>query len=376
MTKKMRELQNKILGKVEASKAFMEDGRTEEAENALNEADSLQKELDLLARIEEKEMEKVQEKIPEQKSKVSGFGIMKKLLSHQQLSDTEKGALLSGTSAENGENYLIPEDVRLGINELRRSYISAKDIVTVTTTNALTGSENWEKGTPSGLTSFNDGDTIPEEADPQFERKTFTIGFRGKLIPISRILIGAEQAGLMAYLNRWFVKNATITENADIFAKLKAGYNSGKPLAVDGWRALKKSINTALEPACLIGGVIVTNQSGFACLDEEEDNDGRPVLQPNPANSTQKLFQGLPVIVFPDTHLPNIDSTHFPMIYGDTKAGCTFVDYQSLEFAISEHFGFDKNQNYMRVIEGYDVMSTDTSAYIYGSFAATSAAAE
>jgi HK97 family phage major capsid protein len=175
----------------------------------------------------------------------------------------------------------------------------------------------------------------------------------------------------MAYLDRWFVRNAIISENAKIFETLKNGYNEGTPKAINGWKALKKSINVDLDPSCLIGGVIVTNQSGFACLDEEEDKDGRPVLHANPAHPTEKLFQGLPVIVFPDSHLPNIDATHFPVIYGNTKAGATFVEHSSLEFAISEHFFFNKNQNCLRVIEGFDVMSTDKGAYIYGSFSAS-----
>jgi HK97 family phage major capsid protein len=126
-----------------------------------------------------------------------------------------------------------------------------------------------------------------------------------------------------------------------------------------------------LDPSCLIDGVIATNQSGFAALDAEEDKDGRPVLQANPAHPTEKLFQGLRIKVYPDAQLPNIDATHFPMIYGATKAGATFVEHQNLEFAISEHFLFNKNQNCLRVVEGFDVMSTDTDAYIYASFAAS-----
>jgi hypothetical protein len=42
-----------------------------------------------------------------------------------------------------------------------------------------------------------------------------------------------------------------------------------------------------------------------------------------------------------------------------------------LEFNVSEHYFFGKNQNCLRVIEGFDVMSTDTGAYIYGSFTAS-----
>lgn len=291
---------------------------------------------------------------------------MKKLLSCQRLNETEKAALVTGSSSQNGENYLVPEDVRLEIKELRRSYRSAKNIVTVTPTFALTGSDNYESGTPAGLTSFNDGEEITEETGMKFTRKTFTIGWHGKLIPISRVLAGAEKAGLMSYINRWFVKNAIITENAAIFAKLKNGYNSGTPKTLKHWMELKYSINKDIDPDCLINGLIVTNQSGFNYLDTALDANGRPILQPDPSSATLKMFQGYPIIVFSDIQLPNIADKKYPIFYGDTKAGCEFVEYMNLEFAFSEHYGFGKNQNFMRVIEGFDVMSTDTDAYIYG----------
>jgi HK97 family phage major capsid protein len=259
------------------------------------------------------------------------------------------------------------------IIKLRKTYISAKPLVSVVQTTSLAGSFNFEAGSAAGLIEFEDGDTIGEDSDISFAAKKFAIKWFGKIIPVSRILQGAEKAGLLSYIDDWFVKNAILSENAKIFATLKAGYNAGTPKAVAGWKALKKSINVDLDPACKIDGVIITNQSGFAALDEEEDKDGKPVLQPNPANPTQKLFQGLTVHVFPDAQLPNIDTTHFPMIYGSTKAGCKFIEHQALEFAASEHAGFTKNQNVLRVIEGFDVMSADTTAYIYGSFAATTA---
>jgi HK97 family phage major capsid protein len=214
---------------------------------------------------------------------------------------------------------------------------------------------------------FEQVQSMLEESGVKFVLKKFTIGFKGKLIPVSRILLGAAKASLMNYLNRWFVKNAVISENAKIFSVLKSGYNGGTPKALTGWKGLKKSINKDLDPSCKIDGVIVTNQSGWAYLDEEEDKNGRPILQPNPANATEKLFQNMVVHVFPDAQLPNIDETHAPVIYGSTKAGCTFVEHLNMEFAISEHVLFKKNQNCLRVIEGFDAMSTDTSAYIYGS---------
>ena len=374
MNKRMRELQAQIKTLRDEAEQLITDKDFDAACAKLDEIDALQKEYEVEARMFKANKDQVPE-APVVAEKASGFKILAKMLGKAKLTDTEKSALVTGTNAANGEEYLLPEDIKLEINELRKTYISARDIVTVEQTDALSGSVNYEAGAPAGLTSFDDGAEISEETAPKFVRKLFTIGFFGKLIPISRILLGAEKAGLMGYINRWFIKNAIITENAAIFAQLKAGYNGGAPKAVKGWKALKKSINVDLDPSCLLDGHIVTNQSGFAALDAEEDADGKPVLQPNPAHATEKLFQGLPVKVFPDAQLPNIDATHFPMFYGSTKAGCTFVEYQALTFDISEHFLFNKNQNCLRVTEGFDVMEADTSAYIYGSFEASEASA-
>lgn len=374
MNKKMRELKAKILELTNQAKAYTEGESKdlEKAEAILNEVDQLQKEYDIEARLNSvnKAQADIAEPVVEQKA--DGFTAMAKAMKGERLTEAEK-ALITGANAANGENLLVPDDVKAAINELRKSYISAKELVNVETTEALAGSVNYEKDTVAGLTDFEDGDAIAEGA-PEFEKKTFAIKWKGKLIPVSRILKGAEKGDLMGYLNRWFVKNATISENAAIFATLKAGYNGGAPKALAGWKAFKKSINVDLDPSCKINGIIATNQSGFACLDEEEDANGRPILQTNPANPTEKVFQGLVVKVYPDAQLPNIDATHFPVFYGDTKAGATMKEHKSLEFSVSEHYLFNKNQDCLRVVEGFDVMSTDTGAYIYGSLSATTKA--
>ena len=373
MNKKMRELQAAIDAAHAEAKGYM-DGEAKDldkAQAALDKADELRKEYEIEAKLFEAEKKDAPPAPPVAEMGADGFKAMTKLLKNQLLTEKEK-ALISGEGATAGENNLVPEDVKAEINELRKSYVSAKNLVNVVKTDSLAGAINFEKGAAAGLTEFEDGDAIAE-GNPTFEAKKFAIKWFGKIIPVSRILLGAEKAGLLGYLDRWFVKNAVLSENAKIFEVMKAGYNSGAPKALAGWKAFKKSINVDLDPACLLDGAIITNQSGFAALDEEEDKEGRPVLQPNPANPTQKLFQGMPIYVFPDAQLANIDGTHFPVIYGSLKAGCTFVEHRALEFAASEHANFNKNQNTLRVIEGFDVMAADTTAYVYGSFAATTA---
>ena len=308
------------------------------------------------------------------KKKVSGFEAFRKFLRREKLTEPEQAqiqkALITGDDAVSGENYLVPADVQTEIHELRRTYVSAKELVNVVPVKTLTGSFPVETGSPSGLIAFDDGDSITVETNPTFGSKSWKIIFYGKLIPISNVLLKHAKT-LRSYLNKWFVRNAIISENTKIFATLKAGYNSGTPKAVAGWTALKHSLRVDLDPSCLIDGVIATNQDGFACLDDEVDGNGRPILQPNPKDPTEMIFCGLPVKVYPKSVLPNIDSTHFPIFYGCTKAGADFEEYEDLLFKTSTEYGFDKNQEYLRVIEGFDCISTDTSAYIYGSLSAT-----
>lgn len=370
MSKKMRELLAQIEAKKTMVKGYLaeETKDLEKAEVVMNEIENLQKEFEIEKKLHDDEMTEVEEtvdaKVEEKSVKANGFQVIAKMLLKRNLDDNEKALIVGGT---NGENNLIPEDVKLEINELRKQYVSAKHLLTVETTDTLTGSVNYEEGNVVGLVDMTDGGDIDNADAPKFARKQFTIGFMGKLIPISRILLGSEKAGLLAYINKWFVKNAIVSENAKIFNTLKA---DKEVKAITGWEALKKSINVDLDPACLIDGVIVTNQTGFATLDEEVDNDGRPILCANPTNPTQKMFQGLPIHVFSDAQLANVDGKA-PIFYGSLKAGATFVEYGKMEFATSEHYFFGKNQNALRVIEGFDVMGTDVDAYVYGTFEGT-----
>jgi len=393
MNKKMKELLAQIDGKVASAQALMEAGETEKAAACMDEADKLQRDYDTEERIYNAQKRQVpakpqpahggeEEDDGEGKEKsVSGFALIAKCLRGQPFTEDEleaitpepevAKALLTGTNAANGESYLIPEDVDNKINELRRRFVSAKELVTEMPTTVLSGSFTWENGAPVGLVAFDDGNDIPASDEPKFKNVKFAISFKGAIIPISNILTAVEAAGLTAYLNRWFVKKAVISENADIFAELK---NGKEAKALTGMDDLQESLNLDLDPDCLIGGVIATNQTGFNLMDKEKDANGRKLLQPDPAKPTGKLFKGLPVKVYSDAQLPNVDGKA-PVFYGDTKAGVWFIGFQYTFFASSAHAGFKKNQTLLRVIEGYDVIAADKEAYCYGLLAPAVAAA-
>lgn len=366
MNKRMREILAKMEQLRNEAKAFKDEKKFDDAQAKLTEIADLQKEYNVEKALYEAEQGRVPDEPKSTTKKANGFAVIAKLLSKKSLNESEK-ALVYGDDGEtpavsNDENLLVPEDVRVEINELRKSYVSAKDLVTVIPTNSLAGSFNFESGTPAGLTDFDDGDDVPDGSEPTFVAKPFAIKFKGALIKIGNILKGSEKAGLMAYLNRWFVRNAIISENSKIFTVLAAG-KSAKTLA--DWKALKTSINKDLDPSALIDGVIVTNQTGFDILDSALDGTGKPVLNDDISTKTGKTFCGLPIKVFSDAQLPNV-SGKAPVFYGSLKAGAYFIEKQGLEFAVSEHYYFGKNSTALRVIEGFDVIQADADAYCYG----------
>lgn len=379
MNKKMKAIQKAMQDKFAQARKAQDEGRSEDAAKLMDECDALQKDFELEKRLYERERAMVPDEPegddpgdPGTRKEISGFVIIAKLLRRQPLSDEERAAitpepglqkaLVTGTNAANGEANLMPEDVDTKIRELRRSYISAKDLVTVIPTSSLSGSFDFESGAVTGLKDFDDGDDIPDGTDPTFKAVKFAIALKGMIIPVSNILTAVETAGLIAYLNNWFVKNAIYSENKDIFATLKTSKSAKELASLD---ALGESLNLDLDPACLVGGVVVTNQTGWNVMDKAKDANGRPMLQPDPANATRKLFKNLPVHVFSDAQLPN-ESAKAPIFYGDLKAGCYFVEFAYQFFDASAHAGFVKNRTLMRVIEGYDVIQADAAAYCYG----------
>ena len=287
MNKKMKAIQKAMQDKFAQARKAQDEGRSEDAAKLMDECDALQKDFELEKRLYERERAMVPDEEgddpgdPGTRKEISGFAIIAKLLRRQPLSDEERAAitpepglqkaLVTGTNAANGEANLMPEDVDTKIRELRRSYISAKDLVTVIPTTSLSGSFDFESGAVTGLKDFDDGNDIPDGTDPTFKAVKFAIALKGMIIPVSNILTAVETAGLIAYLNNWFVKNAIYSENKDIFATLKASKSAKELASLD---ALGESLNLDLDPACLVGGVVVTNQTGWNVMDKAKDAKG------------------------------------------------------------------------------------------------------
>lgn len=367
----MKELLSKIKAKKQSMRTLINEKKLDEAEAIGKELEDLNRQYELMKVAYEDEQENVAIEEPAQKAKPDGFALIAKIMNGsatvKEIEEIIPSPLITG--GENGEDYLIPVDVKHEINLLRRQYKSAKELVTVIPTKTLLGGELYEDSSNySGLENFSDGDLIPEGPAPKFNPITWSLKQYGKLIPISNRLLTTEKGRLMSYINKWFIRNAIITENKKIFATLMKD-KEAKPLS--GWLDLKVSINIDLDPSLLIGGVIVTNQTGFNTLDDAVDENGRPILQPDPTDKTKMTFKGLPIDVFSNALLPDIEDDgtgdlFSPIFYGNLKEAANFYELEHLKFAASDHALFNKNQKALRLIEDIDCVQTDSSSYIYG----------
>lgn len=386
MNEVMKQLAEEIRAKAKAAIDFLAEDKAKEAATALDEAEGLQKKFDAHKRAYQLEQSTAQKgmngkdgppppKGREGDESATGFALMAKCIRGQALDNVEAKSLAlpshlnpveiskaMTTGGSSGEDYLIPEDVRTQIIELRRSYTSAKELVNVVPTTVLTGSQPIETSSYAGLVDFDDGDDVDDSGEPSFGNLTYTIHLKGMIIPVSNVLLATETANLMSYLDKFFTRNAIISENKAIFACLADDKTAVEITHIDD---LTTSMNVDLDPSCLIDGVVVTNQTGFDRMTKYKDEMGRSLLVPDPSVRGGKMINDLPVKVFATALLPNVDGAA-PVFYGSLKYGCTFMDLQYLFFASSAHANFRKNQTLLRVIEGFDVFQADSDAYCYG----------
>ncbi|MBS4539820.1 phage major capsid protein [Clostridium sp. D2Q-11] len=375
MSKEIRELLAKVEEVKAEARGLMQEDKLEDAEAKMEEVRKLQKKIELQKELEEEGEREIDTKIENRKvddnmnenetRKVDTAAELRAIIKASMGKDitTEERALL--TTGANGEGYLLPEDVRTKIHTLVRDYRSFREVLGYMPTIALSGSfpiEDFE--TVSELIDFTDGTDGSEANDIKFRNVSFALKQKGALIKLSNTLLSMTDNDLIDYVAKVFAKKAVITENKMAISALGTG-KTVKSIA--DWKALKKSINIDLDEAVKYGLVIVTNQDGFDKLDSEVDSQGRPILQPDPTNPTQKRFMGYPIKVYSNSLLPTTGTTTLkaPLYYGNLEEAVKFVDNNKYAFATSAHAGFNSNSTMARVIEYVDVIQVDSSDKIY-----------
>lgn len=379
MTKEERELRAQAEQiKAEARDLVAKDD-LEKAKAKAAEAKAIVEKADLLRDMEQQNLPdpKPADKTEQEKAKAYSNAFFKAFRRKKLDADDREAlkfmdSLTESTDADGG--LVVPQDIQTAINTYMRALPQLQPLINVTPVSTLTGSRVFEKiATMTALANITDDTAdIDEMTNPQFEKVTYAIKKYAGWMPVPNDLINDSDQNIIAYLSQWIGKKSVVTRNSLILALLKAG----SPTTFANYKAIKKAINVTLDPMLNAGAVIVTNQDGFQYLDTLEDGTGKPILQVDVTQPTQKLFAGKPVNVVSNTVLATTGTTTklAPIFVGNFQEAITMFERQGYQIASTNVGGtaFRKDRTELRVIEREDVKTIDSGAFVYGQIDVTS----
>ncbi|PFZ03935.1 phage major capsid protein [Bacillus wiedmannii] len=289
-------------------------------------------------------------------------------LNHDEISVMQEyKASLSENSGKDG-GYIVPEDITTTINQLKQTVDSLEQYVSVQPVSTNKGSRTLEKraaSTPfAPLSEYGNPNAMQEIASPQFDRLSYAIEDYAGFLPVPNDLLDDTDQALESYLRQWIAKKSIATRNYLILQEV----NKLTKVDFKDYKGIKTALNVTLDPAFSAVANIVTNQDGFNYLDQIEDKDGRPLLQPDPTNPTRKLLSGKPVIVLSNKTIATDKDGKAPFIVGDLKEAIVLWDRKQLSIDMTKEGGnaWRSNTSEFRAIEREDVTLWDTEAVVYG----------
>jgi HK97 family phage major capsid protein len=373
MNKEMRDLQAKILQKQDEAKGFMAEGEGQDlarAEALLDEADAMQKEFDLQARLETAGKAAAKAAVEQPGAEVT---VDKKSKAFKALADAARARFKATNNEGNGPEggYTVPEDVSTLINEYKQEHFALSTLIDHETVTAPTGQRTYKtRAQHTGFAQVGEGGKIGQVAGPAFERINYAIKKFGGYMPVTNELLEDSDAAIATMLINWLGEESIATDNAQILAKI----NEKDATALTGIKDIKKAINVDL--AAFAGSVrIITNSDGLQYLDTLEDGNKRPLLSPDPVKPMEMYLsvgvRRIPVTVVPN-HVLATAENKIPFIMGDLHEFVKKFDHKKLTLlssniaAVTGFNAYEEDMTLFRGIMRADYVVKDAEAIVRG----------
>lgn len=377
MNKKLLELLDKINDQKGTVRNLVDEGKLEDAEKAKKELQDMQKSFDLLKDIEDEGLQNMQNNINNHKATPASTtkDSTKEFANAARRLFKVDNIMKEGTKEDGG--YTVPEDIQTKINTYRESKTSLRDLVDVEPVTTKSGQRTFKKRSQqTGFAKVGEGGKIGAKTTPQFERMSYDIQKYAGYFPVTNELLEDSDQNITGTLITWIGDESRVTGNNIILDTIK----TKEKTAISGLDDIKKALNVTLGQAFKPTSKIVTNDDGLQYLDTLKDNDGKYLLQPNPANPIElRLCAGatiIPVVVIPNADMPSDVSTagkrKIPFIIGDLKEGVKFFDRKHLTILASniaqagDLNAFDEDLTLFRAIEREDCKVKDNQAFVNG----------
>ena len=286
-------------------------------------------------------------------------------------------ALTIGGGSTPGEDggFLVPEEIDHAIHEYSRAVMPLADLLGQMTVNSNSGWFPVATNPSKGMTKMGSEVTqITTSEQPEFKRVSYVLSTYADWLPISNELASDEVSNLFDYISNFYARKYVLTRNELALAALDKLTAGAIEKTDDALALLKTALNVELDPEISVLSTILTNQSGFNYLDSLKDDNGRPLLMPDPTQSTGYLFKGRPVKVASNAVLPNRTVTdtgatkgdYYPIYVGNFEQYATLFTRQALELASTDVGGsaFRTNSIEVRGIARLDCQIFDAAAAV------------
>lgn len=275
-----------------------------------------------------------------------------------------------GSKEDDGTNagLTIPKDIQTAIHGLVRQYNSLQEYVTVESVSTASGSRVYEKWSDiTALANLDDENTAITDVDaPKLALIKYAIKRYAGMLTATNSLLKDTAENILAWLNSWVAKKVVVTRNKAILEKIAA--LPSKP-TITKFDDIKDLALKGVDPAIRSTSFFMTNTSGLAALAKVKNAMGDYLLQRDPTQPERYLLEGKQVVEIADRWLADNAGAH-PLYFGDLKQAVTLFDREHMSIESSSVAGdaFGLDQTKIRVIDRFDVVTTDSEAFVAASF--------
>lgn len=275
-----------------------------------------------------------------------------------------------GSKEDDGTNagLTIPKDIQTAIHGLVRQYNSLQEYVTVESVSTTSGSRVYEKWSDiTALANLEDETTSIADIDaPKLALIKYAIKRYAGMLTATNSLLKDTAENILAWLNSWVAKKVVVTRNKAILEKIAA--LPSKP-TITKFDDIKDLALKGVDPAIRATSFFMTNTSGLATLAKVKNAMGDYLLQRDPTQPERYLLEGKQVVEIADRWLADNAGAH-PLYFGDLKQAVTLFDREHMSIESSNVAGdaFGLDQTKIRVIDRFDVVTTDSEAFAVASF--------
>lgn len=383
MNKKLLELLDSINEKKALVKNLVDEGKIAEAKTAKAELQEMQDKFDILKDMDDTEPAP---KNPTKKKPAVEDDAVKKFLNAARAGFSN---IMTSTEKKDG-GYTVPEDLDTEIRHFKDAAFNLESLVTVESVSVPSGSRVFQKkGHAIGFAEVDENGEIQATDQPEFTTISYKVKKYAGYLPVTNELLDDSDAAIRSVITKWLGDGARVTGNKGILAALAKGKTAEAAdtptyTVIKNLDDITKAINVTLGAAYKNGAKIITNDNGLQTLCELKDANGRPLLNPNPADPMKmQLSAGatvIPIEVLPVSDFPNVtvnDKNFAPFVIGDLKEAITVFDRKLCTITASDtasvpgYNAFTQDGVLFKAIERKDFQVKDADAYIYGYFSAT-----